>query len=107
MDGVVDAGVVLDGNESLVNCFFGAHFYELSVLPSSISTDVPSCWSDSVGPGTFYPGLFLVGVLICSVVELDSGEVRLLAILLEESQPLLRSKLDEVLDVRGTVLSAF
>lgn len=107
MDGVVDAGVVLDGNESLVNCFFGAHFYELSVLPSSISTDVPSCWSDSVGPGTFYPGLFLVGVLISSVVELDSREVGLLAMFLEKAQSFLGTELDEVLDVRGTVLSAF
>lgn len=106
MDGMVDAGVVLDTDQSLVYCFFGAHLYELSVLPSSISADIPSCWSDSVSVGTFYLGLFLVAVLCSAVVCLDSREVGLLAMFLEKAQSFLSPELDKVLDVRGTVLSA-
>ena len=107
MDGVMDAGVVLDGNESLVNCFFGAHFYELSVLPSSISADVPSCWSDSVGVGTFYLSLFLVAVLICSVVVFNKLEVGLRACAFEKAYALGVLCLYEVLYVSGSFGSLF
>ena len=107
VDSRLDARVILDGNEAVIESFLSADSNELLVLASSVALDIKLNRRSPKGPGSCNPSLLLVAVGVGAVVELYSRKVGFFAVALEMSNPLLLLELDKELDVRRSVLTLF